>query len=39
MSDTDNYVKQFFGSIQEDPMYNFWNAKYKTNPVDGQYKY
>ena len=39
MSDTDNYVKQFFRFIQEDPMYSFWNAEYKANPVDGQYQY
>ena len=39
MSDTDNYVKQFIRSIQEEQMYSYWDAEYKTNPVDGQHQY
>ena len=39
MSDTDNYVKQFIRSIQEEPMYSYWYAENKTNPVDGQHQY
>ena len=39
MSDTDNYAKQFIRSIQEEPMYSYWYAEYKTNPVDGQFQY
>ena len=29
MSDTDNYVKQFIRSIQEEQMYSYWYAEYK----------
>ena len=36
MSDTDNYAKQFIRSIQEEPMYSYLCAEYKTNPVEGQ---
>ena len=39
MSDTDNYVKQFIRSIQEEQMYSYCYAEYKTNPVDGQHQY
>ena len=36
MSDTDNYVKQFIRSIQEEHMYSYWCAECRTNPVEGQ---